>query len=278
MAAWMVVKSPNAGFLSTTSEYDGKARASACWNVLCRRPPMYRTHSMNCRSIISARVAFAGNGAAAAPRPGRSPRECPATPHGGARSATAATAMQAKNRARGVAIAVPRRRRRRRCHGRLGRRGERGSWKGRRGRFGEWGGRKPWGENLWKGGDTIDHGQEENRKGMEEWRKSSKVTTGSRAGSCEVRLVSRCGLWRVAPRTAQAQGVRAMHVFVAVPRGVLALASRSRTESPAFQVRCWRLLRAGRGHENCLLAPLTGIFLEGADKVLFWIWCMFVSS
>jgi hypothetical protein len=79
-AAWMVVKSPNAGFASTTSEYEGDARSSACcWNVLCRRPPMYRTHSTNCRSTISA-------------------------PRVGARSAMAATAMQAKDRARGMPI------------------------------------------------------------------------------------------------------------------------------------------------------------------------------
>jgi hypothetical protein len=65
---------------------------------------------MNSRSASSARVAFSAHGCcpAAPPFPGRTPRVCAATPrHGGAASAaTAATAMQARSRARGADVVI----------------------------------------------------------------------------------------------------------------------------------------------------------------------------
>ena len=105
-AAWMDVKSPDAGFLlSTTSDREGNTWATAWWNVLCCSPPTYRTHRMNSRSASSARVAFSGNGWLAAAFPGRRPRVCAATPrHGGAAMAAMTTTMQARNRARGTDI------------------------------------------------------------------------------------------------------------------------------------------------------------------------------
>ena len=231
-AAWMDLKFPAAGFLSTTSEYEGNARASACWNVLCRRPPMYRTHSMNCRSIISPRVAFTGNSGggspapAPAPRPGRSPRECPATPHVdvGARSTMAATAMQAKNRARGTPIPVPRR------PAEL--RGERGSWRAVAGvsRWCGGGGGEDVGENLRKKGARSRARREQKGNGGVATVHELRSTFGTLASVAP-------GAWRRAPPNA-------------------ASAQRRRTPAVCMCSSLFSIVRRARGGDGDFRAEL----------------------
>jgi hypothetical protein len=102
---------------------------------------------------------------------------------------------------------------------------------------------------------------------MEEWREQAEQSQHGFT-SCEVRLVRRCGPWRVAPRTAQAQGVRAMHVF-----GRSSSCRWRLGPSPGFQVMATSA--PGERAREFLASPLTGVFLERADKVLFGIWRMF---
>ena len=110
---------------------------------------------------------------------------------------------------------------RRRCHGRPRASRRAGKLEGRRDRFGvrsEVGRPKALGGEF-KGGRRYDRSRA-GREQKREWRSGASRASHHGFTSSELRLVSWCGLWRVAPRTAQAQGVRAMHVFVAVPRGV----------------------------------------------------------